>query len=90
MTSYSIAAQAALPGILTSAALHHWLWMSGGVSAHRCQFRASSVCYQVMHMDSHEFKELEKVEPPDSVPEASTSQTAAPTGVPNPRHGDVL
>ena len=37
-------------------------------------------CCQVMHMDPHEFTELEKVEPPDGVPEASTSQPSASTG----------
>lgn len=31
-------------------------------------------------MDPHEFTELEKVEPPDGVPEASTSQPSASTG----------
>lgn len=40
----------------------------------------TSACCQVMHMDPHEFTELEKVEPPDGVPEASTSQPSASTG----------
>lgn len=34
-----------------------------------------------MHMDPHEFTELEKVEPPDGVPEASTSQASSSAGV---------
>ena len=34
-----------------------------------------------MHMDPHEFTELEKVEPPEGVPEASTSSQSPPAGL---------